>query len=200
MENVTVHTIPITKKGEWKYFQVRLPKDAKKIIGIETGLIITDELPADTEVASDIVVMQRSSLISIDPGLIAEPPKNFEDGKRFGIERNRLMGELKLQSLDTANIFYTKDIVEEDRNIGNDAIRIINNTPPAERRMAFLKVDPPPDLWQPMFPFTHGCKLEEDGLLMLHNPVIAGIYKDAIGKAYNLDINYKVMLYIWHDS
>jgi hypothetical protein len=173
MESVTVYTIPISKKGEWKYFQVRLPKDARKIIGVETGLHVLDELPF--EVAGAVI-------------------------KRFGIERNKLFGELKMQSLDTANIFYAKDIVEEDRNMGNDAIRIINNTPPAERRMAFLKVDPPPDLWQPMFPFTHGCKLEEDGLLMLHNPVVAGIYNDVIGKEYETDINYKVMLYIWHDS
>lgn len=173
MESVTVHTIPISKKGEWNYFQVRLPKDAKKIIGVETGLHIKDELPF--EVAGGV-------------------------GKRFGIERNNLMGELKLQSLDTANIFYAKDIVEEDRNMGSDNIKIIDNTGLGERRIAFMREAPPPDLWQPMFPWTHGNKLEEDGLLMLHNPVIAGIYKDVIGKQYNTDINYKVMLYIWHDS
>jgi hypothetical protein len=200
METLTAYSILITKKGEWKYFQVRLPKDAKKIIGIETGLIITDKLPAYTGVANEIVVLQRSSLISIDPGLIAEPPKGFKDGERFSKQRNRLIGELKLQSLDTANIFYSKDIVEEDRNMGNDNIRIVDNTAPAERRIALLRFTPPPDLWQPMFPWTHGCKMEEDGLLMLHNPVIAGIYKDAIGKEYKTDIQYKVMLYIWHSS
>jgi hypothetical protein len=173
MESVTVHTITISKKGEWKYFQVRLPKDAKKIIGVETGLHVLDELPF--EVAGAV-------------------------SKRFGIERNNLMGELKLQSLDTANIFYAKDIVEEDRNMANDRIRINNYEPPNERRFALMREAPPPDLWQPLFPWTHGKKLEEEGLLMLHNPVIAGIYRDAIGKQYETDIQYKVMLYIWHDS
>jgi hypothetical protein len=166
METLTAYSIRITKKGEWKYFQVRLPKDATKIIGIETGFIIKDELPKDV------------------------PEGNSE---RFGIQRNRLMGELKLQSLDTANIFFAKDIVEEDRNMNNDRIKITALT--NERKIVTA---PPPIIWEPSFPWTHGYKLEEDGLLMLHNPVIAGIYKDVIGKHYGYDINYKVMLYIWH--
>lgn len=165
METLTAYPISITKQGEWKYFQVRLPKDATKIIGIETGFIVKDEIPKDV-------------------------PEGISE--RFGVQRNRLMGELKLQSLDTANIFFAKDIIEQDRNMDSDAIRITE--PPNPRRI----ITPPPVIWEPSFPWKHGNKMEEDGLLMLHNPVIAGIYKDAIGKHYGYAIHYKVMLYIWH--
>lgn len=36
-EQVIVTKIKITKRGQSHHFQVRLPKDAKRIIGIETG-------------------------------------------------------------------------------------------------------------------------------------------------------------------
>jgi hypothetical protein len=173
MESVTVHTIPIKRKGEWKYFQVRLPKDAKKIIGIETGLKVQDELPDDFHGVNDV---------------------------RFLIKHNQLMGDIKLQSLDDANIFYAKEIWADDRNMNTDGIIINDYLQPAERRIALLRFNPPPDLWQPQFPWKHSGKLEEDGVLLCHNPVITGIYKDAIGKKYETDFTYKVLLYIWHDG
>jgi len=36
-EQVLVQQIRITKKGEIKHFQIRLPRDTKLIIGIEIG-------------------------------------------------------------------------------------------------------------------------------------------------------------------
>jgi hypothetical protein len=37
-EKVVVATLRITKKGEIKYFQLKLPRDTKRIIGIETSV------------------------------------------------------------------------------------------------------------------------------------------------------------------
>lgn len=200
MERVTAHIIPIKRKGEWNYFQVRLPKDAKKIIGIETGLKIQDEQlnVFEEEVNPASPPIERASLIKIQPAFFLDDgdPTN----ERFAIGRNTLMGELILQSLDDANIFYAKEIWADDRNMNNDDIVINNYQLPAERMVPLLRVAPPPDLWQPDFPWKHSGKLEEDGILLCHNPVIAGIYKDAIGKEYETDFVYKVLLYIWHDG
>lgn len=172
MERVTAHIINITRRGEWNYFQVRLPKDARKIIGIETGLKLIDEIPDEYYGAYEA---------------------------RFRIRRNELIGDIKLQSLDDANIFYAKEIWADDRNANADSVVINDYSPPAERRIAFLKVDPP-DLWQPDFPWMHSSKLEEDGVLLCHNPIITGVYKDAVGKKYETDFSYKVLLYIWYDG
>ena len=37
-QKVIVGQIKITKAGEVKHFQLKIPKDAKQIIGIETGV------------------------------------------------------------------------------------------------------------------------------------------------------------------
>jgi len=40
-QQVIVTQIKITKAGQSKHFQIRLPKDTKQIIGIETGYRLT---------------------------------------------------------------------------------------------------------------------------------------------------------------
>ncbi len=196
MERVTAHIISIKRKGEWNYFQVRLPKDAKKIIGIETGLKIPDEAFAITEQGNNSSeLMERRSGAVTSFLFVGNTPAPIQ---RFVINRNRLMGDLKLQSLDDANIFYAKEIWADDKNINSDAITINNVQPPAY--LTTLRRVDPPGTSMPKYLWRYGSKMEEDGILLCRNPVITGVYKDAIGKAYDTNFNYKVFLYIWHDG
>lgn len=41
MQQVIITQIKITKSGQTKHFQVRLPKNTKRIIGIETSYRLT---------------------------------------------------------------------------------------------------------------------------------------------------------------
>jgi hypothetical protein len=168
MEQVIVQKIDISLQGELQSFQVRIPRKIKKIIGVETGLRIVEVLPTYTQQG------------------------NFE---RFGIRRNRMMGELKLQSLDNCNFFYTKEVFDEDRSIDNDAIEIFDSPKRRSPFPEFMPLEVPE--WMPLFSWTHGYRLEEDPVLIGENAVISGTYKDFIGRDYKINPVYKVMLYIW---
>ena len=190
MERVTAYIINIKRKGEWNYFQVRLPNDAQKIIGIETGLKIPDENFNITEQGNTTSeLMERRSGIATS-FLFVE--NTSASSQRFVMNRNKLMGDLKLQSLDDANIFYAKEIWADDKNINSDAITVNSVQPPAY--FTTLRRVDPPDTSLPKYLWRYGTKLEEDGVLLCHNPVVTGIYKDAIGKEYETDFNYKVFL------
>ena len=111
-EEVIIQSIGITKKKEQTFFQVKLPRDTHKIIGIETGLYI-----------------------------LAAPPNLFvplQDNSGF-IRRNNMIGILQLQTNGKANIFYSKEIFERDINIGAGEIKIIPDQPNKEEKLAVLK-------------------------------------------------------------
>lgn len=88
-EQVVITPVSIKKSGEIKYFQIRLPKNSKQIIGIEIGSRgISEKLKAT--------------------GVL--PPW-------LTFNRNTFIGEMKLQSCEQANIFYATDI-QLDENLG----------------------------------------------------------------------------------
>ena len=87
-EAVIINTIVIKRQGERRHFQIKLPKDAKHIIGIECGGRVVD---------------------TIRPSV---------SGSGGYIRRNDLIGVLKLQSCEEANWFYTADVFGDDKNLG----------------------------------------------------------------------------------
>lgn len=170
-EEVIIQSIGITKKNEQQFFQVKLPRDTNKIIGIETGIYI-----------------QAAPLYSFVPS---------EDNSGF-IRRNNMMGVLQLQTNGKPDIFYSKEIFERDLNIGEAEIKIIPDQPKKEEKVAFLREEPPDGNSFDFFTcWTHGSKREEDSLNICGCTLINGQFKDAVGEYFGTDISYKVILYIW---
>ena len=95
-EQVVITPITITKAGQIKHFQIKLPKTAKRIIGVEIGgRLLTD-----------------SKVNGIAPIASAEIAVRATEFKR-----NTFIGELKLQSCEEANIFYAGHL-QTDNNLG----------------------------------------------------------------------------------
>lgn len=88
-QEVIAYTIPITQPGQTAYFQIRMPHNLKRIIGLEWGM-----LP--------------------DEGEIAIPPSTIDP--HFQFEPNELFGRLVLQAASCGGIFYQDDLVK-DKNI-----------------------------------------------------------------------------------
>jgi hypothetical protein len=148
---VIITTINITRKGQIHHFQVKLPKTAKQIVAIELG----------------------GHLVS-DKNTIAQPDSTL------AFKRNTLIGDLKLQSCEKANIFYAANLLQ-DNNIGYQDFT----------QTAF---------WKPTS-FTHQCKQFQDVVLInAESTIIQGIYKDNIGKAKQTDILYQVKVYVWYQK
>lgn len=171
-EQVIIQPISITRRGQQNFFQVKLPRDTHRIIGIESGLIVLDCPP------------YAFSPLQGNPGLIL---------------RNNLMGVMQLKANGRPDIFYAKEIFERDLNIGAGELRLFLYDPPNERRLSLRRIFVPPD--GNSFSFspscTHGTKREEDPLNICDCTVINGHFKDSIGEVMGYDLSYKVMLYIW---
>lgn len=93
----TVQIISITRKGELKHFQVRIPENAEAITGIETAVRMKG------------IVVFPSSMLSF--AVISPPPPDVD----FGVivpAQTPLAGELKLQSCEEANVFYATNVID----------------------------------------------------------------------------------------
>jgi hypothetical protein len=103
-EKVIIQKVPIATVGQVQYFQVKIPRDAKRIIGIETTS--SNVLP----------IMGIGGIGGIGGG-----------GGGFGIPHINLfgliftpspyLGELRLLSCGKTNLFYAADIYQQDANI-----------------------------------------------------------------------------------
>jgi hypothetical protein len=98
-EEAIVSTVLITKPKEIKNFQIRLPSDTHRIIGVETGAIRT---------------FYAETGGYIDPEAWAFPNTN---DPLFQVKPNKTIGEVAIQSLGIENIFFRDEIKEKDSNI-----------------------------------------------------------------------------------
>lgn len=158
IEQVIITPVGITKAGQIKYFQIRLPKNSKQIIGIEIGVRRITGIPESQLNEQNILVELRNT------GWLT-------------YKRNTFIGELKLQSCEEANIFYSTDI-QMDQNLG------------------FGDFSQHPK-WQANV-FSHQSKTEEDTVVVNGDTtIVQGIYKDHIGEQNKTDLQYIVNVYVW---
>jgi hypothetical protein len=120
-EQVIITKVSIKKQGERKHFQIKLPKSAKFIVGIEYG----------------------GRLISKSAAMIIKP---FPAESRTPFKRNQLIGELKLQSCEEANWFYATDVFSSDVNLSygdfsNSGFKVNDFTHGNKRTEEIVKVD-----------------------------------------------------------
>ena len=157
-ERVIITSFDIRAIGEHKYFQIKLPANANRIIGIE----VTNRI------------------------YILEVPTQADSGKGKGgavqnnnvFQRNLIIGDLRLQSCEEANIFYAT-YVEADRNV------------------AYL--DYTSAAFQPK-PYTHQRRaLEEPIIVDAESTIIQGMYKDLSNPDADHHPVYTVNVYVWYE-
>lgn len=172
-EQVVITPITITKAGQIKHFQIKLPKTAKRIIGVEIGgRLLTNN---KEKVALSFVEVSSEIMVEVIP-VMAELIPAVERPTAF--KRNTFIGELKLQSCEEANIFYAGHL-QTDNNLGYGDF--------SQNR--FWKINP----------FTHqAMAFEETVIVDADSTIIQGVYKDHIGKQRKQDVNYLVNVYVWY--
>jgi hypothetical protein len=98
----------------------------------------------------------------------------------FPVKKSEFVGELKLQSCEAANIFYSEHI-QNDMRIGEGD---------------YSKKG----LWQPAA-FTHQTKKEEDVVVVDGNStILQGHFKDKIGEANQGNWEYTITVYVWIET
>jgi|LakMenE01Jun11ns_1017448.scaffolds.fasta_scaffold9931420_3 hypothetical protein len=150
-EQVCITPLAINKAGQVKHFQIRLPKTAKKVIGVEIGWRFLNGSKLVPNINSDAL-----------------------------FKRNQLVGELKLQSCEEANVFYAGEL-RLDRNMAYGDYT--KNTQ-----------------WIPEV-FTHQMQSFEDVVITnADSTVINGMYKDNIGLQNQQSVSYLLKVYLWYSK
>ena len=171
-EKVIINEINIKRQGERQHFQIKLSSDAKFIIGIEYGVRFINETK-EINVASiekEIPKVELPPTDTNNTGTIKEQSEML-------FERNQLIGELKLQSSEESNWFYSTDVFCADANLKYGDVSNVQ----------FSVND-----------FTHSNKRTEEIVKVnAESTVIQGWYLDKIGATQKANINYKVTIYVW---
>lgn len=149
-ESLIVKKLFIDATDQICHFQIKLPRAVNRIIGIETGLTLN---------TGDL-----SSLFAGRP-------------LPFAYQRKYMFGELRLKTLDSANIFYTHELsVDPNIKYGDFAQQQFRS-----------KV------------FTHQIQRHEDQInLDGEVTLIQGFYKNTFLAA--IPYSYTVQVYVWLES
>ena len=116
IQDVIVQRLHISKQGVRHYFQINVPRQAEKIVGVELGAFLN----------APVFLKDRS--LSLNNWL--------------SIKRNRLLGEVQLQTPNQPNFFFNGELVQEDRNIGVTDFTQTGKSKEVEFKK--LRIDPPP--------------------------------------------------------
>lgn len=181
-EKVIVTKLLITQAGQIKHFQVKIPHDAQRIIGIEL-----------TARYASMQIIQPQP-IGIYVGFSAPSSYSFKSmlslgsGDIFQITPDLLLGDVNLQSCEKTNIFFSGDVFFGDENLGYGDFTAMPRFSPS--------------------PATHGYKREEyETGAKGETTILKGIYRDrqqGVQGGINsltgpIFFQYTVGVYVWYE-
>ena len=173
-----VKEIEIIKQGEVNFFQVRLPKNAVRIIGVDTDVLMISALESPTETP---VSGGSGGAGGVRPdGTIGHDEVSKTPFLKWNTKTNPTVGKLKLQNMDRSNIFF-------------------------EAWVSFIFLNGSmPDLSYGLFPkspySTNVNTKPKQVIVSCTNTLINGMFSDAIGVRLNKHMNYKVKVFVWIET
>ena len=175
-----VEEVVIQKQGEVNFFQIRLPKNAIRILGIETDVLMESAL--ETDASSTGSGSHGGAGGTMPDGTVGgtAPDVNRHPSLKWTSNSNPVVGKLKLQSMDRNNIFFETWI----------PFVFLNASLPDMSYGLFPRS--PYSLIVPSKPKPIGIPCS--------NSVINGLFTDAIGSAKNADIRYRVKVFVWVET
>lgn len=175
MEKVYTTRITVKKKAETRYFSIRLPRDAQRIIAVEASVRLKNQISA-----SEV---------------------NWQQDAWIKLLRNRVMGQLKIQATGLPDVFYAAEIKERDRNTGQgDCSKEYYNVSKVPVAYADGRDYGNPVSYWLTEPWTHGgSRLADPVDIEYHNQILTGYYRDEYGKAMKADTEYTVQVYLWYE-
>jgi hypothetical protein len=173
---ITVKKVKITKAGQVKNFQIKMPNNGIAIIGVATDLNF-DGRRGDVAVA---IPKELASVKDAPTIKLAEVSVKVAVNTEWNILQNPLAGKLKLQSLEKANIFYSEQVW---------AVRFNDGIP---------------DITDDLYAFDAFAVLQKKEPMKVDVPadttIINGMYKDLMGAANKRDVAYTVKVFLWIET
>lgn len=168
-----VKQITIQKRGEVNFFQIRLPKNVVRIIGIETDVFMLSAIETDSSGAT-----HGGGSGGVRPdGTTGAIEVNRRPFLQWRVTSNPIVGKLKLQSMDRHNIFFESWL----------SFVFLNASMPDMSFGIF-----------PKSPYSLNTKSElRTTGIPCSNDVIHGFFTDNIGVRRNTDTRYVVKIFVW---
>jgi hypothetical protein len=183
-EKVIITKLPITQPGQIQHFQVKIPRDAKRIIGME--------------VSAQYMNMQVAGSPQPIIGVGFNSPSNYSYMSMARIAKGRsifritpdlFLGDVRLQSCEDTNVFFAEDVYYTDENLGFGDFSV--GSPrffPAPQTHGYKR---------------HECIVNTNG----ETTILKGIYRDrqagAKGTANTLTgqvfFQYTANIYVWYE-
>jgi hypothetical protein len=153
-ESVIITPFLIERAKQVKLFQIKIPREAKNIIGIEMGVKFQEGAPVPPAPPVDWVLPMLQ-------------------------KRNRCVGELKLQSYEKANIFYTGELT---MNYNMDQADFTSK-------------------WFVPKVYTHQAESHESDVSVSGTTtIIQGVFRDKLSESQEAAYKYTVYVYLWLES
>lgn len=175
-----VKEVVIQKQGEVNFFQIRLPKNATRILGIETDVLMESILETDTSSAGS--GSHGGAGGTLPDGTVGgtTPEVNRHPFLQWSSKSNPVVGKLKLQSMDRNNIFFESWVpfVFLNASMPDMSFGLFPKSP-----YSLIVVSKPKPIGIP-------CS----------NSIINGLFTDTIGSTKNADMKYRVKVFVWIET
>jgi hypothetical protein len=176
---VIIKEVKVTKQGEIKNFQIKLPKNVQRIIAIETDVRV------DSKVEGFPTGEVRPTP-KIETPPVRDSSGADSDGRRIApflswtLQKNPVTGKLKLKSMERTYIFYEEwlHFILFNGGIPDMTMGMFARSPISlNKNRVPKKVDVPAT-----------------------TTVVNGIYEDTLGKFLGQDITYTIKVFVWVET
>lgn len=174
-----IKEIKVTRQGEIKNFQIKLPKNVQRVIAIETDVRIDSKVEGfstgDIRPAPKLEMSPSRESIGISA-----------DGKRnapylsWTLQQNPVTGKLKLKSMERTYIFYEEwlHFILFNGGIPDMTMGMFARSPISlNKNKTAKKVDVP-----------------------VTTTIVNGIYADTLGKFLQRDLAYTIKVFVWVET
>ncbi|MFL5765959.1 MAG: hypothetical protein ACJ77K_18580 [Bacteroidia bacterium] len=174
-----IKEVQVTKQGEIKNFQIKLPKNVQRVIAIDTDIRIDSRI--DVFVTGGIRPEPR-----LEEKVPFEPIAIGSDGTRsapflsWTLQQNPVTGKLKLKSMERTYIFYEEwlHFILFNGGIPDMTMGMFVRSPISLNKNRIpKKVDVP-----------------------VSTTIVNGIYEDTLGKFLQHDITYTIKVFVWMET
>lgn len=154
-ESVIIKTLDIKTPAQASLFQIRIPREVEHIIGVEMGL----------------------NWISAYPSMEGGGGPQWR--LPMLVKSNLVVGELKLQSFEKANVFYSGELaIPRNLDYGDFTYK-----------------------WFTPRPYTHQLEAHEEPVMVPGSTtLINGVFKDTLYSYGMMEYHYTVKIYVWTQS
>jgi len=204
-EKVIITKLAISQAGQIQHFQVKIPHDALRIIGIELSGCYANNISAAQPVQAVAAVAAVKMQAAVQPvqAAAAVPAIAVAQARQLKVASVRVMtsidalfrqtatpmsytaspfvGNVRLQSCENTNVFFSGDVYLSDENVGYGDYSVTAQFPATAA--------------------THGCKNEA---YLVNTPgkttILKGIYRDRQPAAGQVPATYTVNVYVWYET